>query len=140
MTELQQKLSKDIETILKLIEIAYPDIDPDILQSKKDQINTYPKYTWLCIRINRWFEFAIDNHNASWISDDNLRVFGTIKKSDFKQMKFRFEGIFFVGTQLNESLSDEQKEVRCKKFDRLMRERGYQTPSLEEFWREYHRE
>lgn len=131
ITEFQKNFIEDGETILKVVEALYPDVDINIHNRGKIKVTSHPYYTWVEIKYENWvgdnfINFAIDNHECG--------LWGKISNEIYNKASFKFNIILFSDCKYNKSVTD----VRIKRAQKILKDAGYKKPSFEEFWNEYH--
>ena len=132
-TEFQYTLPEDGKTILKIIEVLYPDVDVDWSKERGNlHVSIHPCYTWVDVKYKDgdFIHFSLDNHECLI---NGQSIFGEVTNQTYKNGKFIFKVI-----PHNAKLSNQISEPRKRRVDKILRDAGYKKPSFEEWWREYH--
>lgn len=135
VTDFQQRLINDGETIVKIVQTLYPDLKINWAEERGSlKVSAHPHYTWVLIKYKdgHCVDFAIDNHEG-YINGQS--VTGQITSDTYKMANFPFKIIpFKTRSRCNKDISEPRKKIATK----ILADAGYTKPSFEEWWREYY--
>lgn len=131
ITKFQSTLPHDGEVIIEIISLLYPDLNIDWANQRGNiKIEVHPCYTWVTVKYKDIVNFALDNHGAKI---NGQSIYGKIDSTIYKRAQFYFKVLMF-----SDRPGHETSEIRKQRVDKLLRSKGYQKPTFEEWFNEYH--
>jgi hypothetical protein len=147
MTKFQQTLSKDTETLWKIVKLYHPDM-PNICRTnsghadvKTQRMKTNLNYTWVCI------DFRVRDYGSISISIQNSRhmMWGQISK---QYMESQMHTVKFDSWRVcldevykrTPKASDDSRELLSLKTAEILKEAGYKIIELDELYEYYYQD